>query len=226
MSRRDLLPLLGLLLAGCGGPQLTIRELSYPVFEQVVGAETRYERADPAQVQGLDAFPDQAEGDGDHRMHVNYWPGGDEERVVVVVTAKAKGSLPLGRLAGAVYPVSHAEAQTFARTGALPDPGAKPLCFSGQSELDEAGQRELRLELTRADVPPGTPFLAVPVLAEFKDGWIHVAFYRTMVPQPMKFLSEEELEDLKRRTQATHASPSATEPPAPAAEGEPGAKNP
>ena len=56
--------LAGLLLtaAGCAGPTATIRELGHPVFEPVVGASSRFARAEKQRLGGLDAYqPDEVE---------------------------------------------------------------------------------------------------------------------------------------------------------------------
>jgi hypothetical protein len=186
-----------MLASGCSSPTLTMTDLGQPVFTDVVGADARYERVDPKQTGGLDAYPATADADADHRMSLTFWPGSTPEKVGIEVKAKARGKLPLKRIAAAVYPVSHGEAQRFARKGTLPDPTATPLGFSAESEPDETGWRVLAVVFPRESIPPGTAFLAVPVLSEFKDGWVHLSYYKTMIPEPMKFLSPEEVEQLE-----------------------------
>lgn len=187
-----LLALAGLLqLAGCA-QTYTIRELGYPAFEPVTGAETRFARPDPEQVQGLDAYPDTADRERPHRFVISPVPIGNELAVCVEIRAVGKpGSVPVTALAGLVYPLDPSGAGAFRLRGTLP-PGVEPLCFAQSRERDGAdGPVVLQLVFPREALPPGVERLAVPILAQFEDGWIHVRYFDTPVPMPVPLLDEQ-----------------------------------
>jgi hypothetical protein len=52
--------------------------------------------------------------------------------------------------------------------------------------VDENGNTVLYLFFLRGDIPAGTEWLAIPTLARFADGWVHVRHYETAIPEPMK----------------------------------------
>ncbi len=224
-SRRA--PLLLLLvipaLAGCRGPTATIGEHGFPVFAEVVGADAQLERPDPKQTQGLDAFGERVDKSADHRFAVRFWPLSSEEKVAVEVKARADGNLQIGELAMAAYPVTRTEAERFRMRGVLPDPAAEPIAFARGGEQDGEGSISLILIFPRDAIPEGTERLALPTLARFDDGWVHVRFYQTAVPEPLRRLSSEEVEAFKKRAAeaaaqaAQEAPPAAEEPAAPAA---------
>jgi hypothetical protein len=198
-----------LLVAGCSGPSYTIAQLGHQVFEPAVGKDTLFERADPNQRGNLDAFPEEASDDADHRFLVSFLPAGSEERVGVEVRAHVKGKLGFRLLASAAYPLSRQEAARFSATGELPK-GAEPLGVETESEEDEVGWRVLHLIFDRKKIPAGAEMLAVPTLAQFKDGWISVRFYTTRVPEPLKMLTAEEIKQFRRRQ--AREDPAATPP--------------
>ncbi len=177
---------LSLLLAGCGGPSQTLRQLGHPAFEEVVGKDTLYSRADPEQRMGMDAYTGDVDSDGDHSFIISFWPAGTEEKIGLEVRARGKGQLNLESLAAAVFPITRQQAQRFEAIGELPDPSATPIAFSGASEQDESGNTVLYLFFLRSAIPAGTEWLAIPTLARFADGWIHVRYYETAIPEAMK----------------------------------------
>ncbi|RMG07722.1 MAG: hypothetical protein D6731_23120 [Planctomycetota bacterium] len=212
------LALLGLALAACGSgcaaPRHSIADLGFPAFSEHLGTEARYTLAAEDQRGSLDAYPPQADDDADHRYVLSFLPAGSEERVGIEVRAHVKGKLGFRRLLAAAYPVSNREAGRFAQGGSLPQ-GRSPLAISSESREDEAGWRILHLVLPRDRLPADCEALAVPTLAEFKDGWISVRFYTTRVPEPIKLLSAEELEALRRRVGGATPASQAENPASP-----------
>lgn len=199
------------LCAGCAGPTFTIRELGQPAFEPLLGSE-RLEGLEEEQTKGFDAFdPARVEDEGDHRLALRFWPLGDATLIAIEVRARGLGRLRLSDLAAAIYPATLAEASAFEAQGTLP--AGEPLVYSQESERD-GESRVLVLRLPRDQVPPGCEAFAVPVLSRFEDGWVHVQFYRTAIPEPLR---RETPEEAQRRAAAN--APQAQEGPAPPAEG-------
>ena len=213
LSSLSLLISLLSLCAGCAGPTFTVRELGQPAFEPLLGSE-RLERIEEEQTKGFDAFdPARVEDDGDHRLALRFWPLGDATLIAFEVRARGLGRLRLSDLAAAIYPATLAEASAFEVQGTLP--AAEPLVYGQESERD-GESRVLVLRLPREQVPPGCEALVVPVLSRFEDGWVHVQFYRTAIPEPLR---RETPEEAQRRADA--GPPGAVEAPAPPAEGAP-----
>ena len=190
-----------LLVSGCSSQTYSIRELGHPAFEPVVGKETAFQRADEKQRQGLDAFTSDVESDGDHSFLVSFWPAGTEERVGLEIRARAKGKLSLEKLAAAVFAVSRQESSAFSVTGALPD-SAAPIAFTGESEEDDDGNIVLTLIFERNAIPEDAEWLAIPTLAQFKDGWIHIKYYETTIPDVTKLPTKEDVERMIKARQA------------------------
>lgn len=204
-----LLPLA--LLTACAGPTHTIRELGQPAFEPLLGA-LRLERVEEPQTKGFDAWdPERVEDDGDHRLALRFWPLGDEALIAIEVRARGLGRLSLSEVAAAIYPATLSEANAFELQGTLP--ASEPLTYSQESERD-GESLVLVLRLPRAQLPVGCEALAVPVLSRFRDGWVHVQFYKTAIPEPLR---RETLEEAQRRAQgaalASEAPPSEAAPP-------------
>ncbi len=220
-----------LLLSGCSSQSYSIRELGHPAFEEVVGKETEFERADPSQRMGMDAYTSDVEDDADHSFGVSFWPAGTKDKIGLEVRARSKSSLGLDRLAVAVFAVSQSEASRFDVTGQLPD-AASPIAYSSKSEVDEDDNVILTLVFKRDAVPAGTEKLAIPTLAQFEDGWIHIKYYSTVVPNVIRPLTKEEVEQLKKLQEAEKGKEAgggeAKIPPSddPPADGTDAAKNP
>lgn len=193
MSPRVLLlvPLL-LPLAACAETH-TIRQLGHPEFEGVVGAETRFERVGVRQVGQLDAFPETADDDGDHRFMHTIWPSGTEEAVFLDVRAgqRPPTGLPLDSLSVAVYALDAQQAQAFAVDGKLPN-AEEPITAVTTGEKQD-GVLGVLLQLPRSAIPAGTEKLAFPILVQFEDGWIHLLYYQTGIPAAIRELDPEEL---------------------------------
>lgn len=193
MSPRVLLlvPLL-LPLAACAETH-TIRQLGHPEFEGVVGAETRFERVGVRQVGQLDAFPETADDEGDHRFMHTIWPSGTEEAVYLDVRAgqRPPTGLPLDSLSVAVYALDAQQAQAFALDGKLPN-AEEPITAVTTDEKQD-GVLGVLLKLPRAAIPAGTEKLAFPILVQFEDGWIHLLYYQTGIPAAIRELDPEEL---------------------------------
>lgn len=190
-----------LLLSGCSSQTYSIRQLGHPAFEPVVGKETAFERADPKQRQGLDAFTRDVEDDGDHSFLISFWPAGTEGKIGLEVRARAKGKLPLERLAAAVFAVSRQDSSTFSVTGELPDPNAS-IAFSAKSKVDEDGNTILTLIFDRKAIPEEAEWLAIPTLTQFADGWIHIKYYETTIPEVTKLPTKEEVEQMIKAREA------------------------
>ena len=82
---------LALLSTGCA-QTYTIRDLGHPEFVPLVGAETRYQRADAHESEKqkgkIDAFPKDLEGD--HRTSLFFVPDGTEEEIVLTIRIGTK----------------------------------------------------------------------------------------------------------------------------------------
>ncbi len=199
-----------LLVSGCSSQTYSIRELGHPAFESIVGRETAFERADPKQRQGLDAFTGDVQDEGDHRLTVRFSPVGSEDKIGLEIRARAKGKLPLQRLAAAVFAVSRQESSTFAVTGVLPDSSA-PIAFSGEYEQDEDGWINLILIFERKAIPEDAEWLAISTLSQFADDWIRINFLGTMIPAVTRPLTKEDVEQIIKARQAKDGEPSTTE---------------
>lgn len=217
--------LLALLLpTGCRGPTATIGELGFPMFADVVGAETKFERPDPRQTNGMDAFPEQADTKGDHYLAVRYMPLSSDTTIAIELKARARSTPRLDKLALAIYPATRTEAERFSVSGTLPAAVGAPIAEAVGGELDEAGWLTLAVLFPRSDVPEGTERLIVPSLAQFEDGWIYVRFYQTAVPAPIKVLTPDEMEAFQGGP--APAEGGGGEPAAPEPEAEPPADEP
>lgn len=180
-----------LAVVGCAAPEsFTIRELGQPAFEPLLGPQTRFVRATPQggpQGQGLDAWLAEGDHANEHRAFLSVVPTGLPETVLLAVgVAGNPAAPPLARLAVACYPLREAEAWEFLRTGRLPDPDAATLTLARVDAPDPDGVLRLLLKLPRAQVPPGTERLGFPILFQFQDGWIHLAWYQSIVPEPVE----------------------------------------
>lgn len=184
------LPLLSL---GACAETATIRQLGQPAFEQVVGAETRFERVGARQVQNLDAFPDRADEGANHRFVHSIDPRGAEDAVYLDVRAgpHPEEGVPLDSLSVAVYAVTAQEAMAFAKDGALPAPERALLVVTTKEKLD-ANILAAIVKLPRDGIPAGTERLACPILVQFADGWIHLYYYQTVVPAPPQAIDPSE----------------------------------
>lgn len=203
MSLRLLvLALLLLPLAACAETH-TIRQLGHPEFEGVVGAETRFQRVDARQVGQLDAFPETADEEGDHRFLHTIWPSGTEEAVYLDVRAgpRPPTGLPLDSLSVGVYALTADQAQKFALDGTLPDPERPITAVTTKDKQD--GVLGLLVKLPRSAIPEGTQKLAFPILVQFEDGWIHLLYYQTGIPAAVREIDPELL-----REQQGEAAPS------------------
>lgn len=208
-AARSLAPLLALALCGCAGPTYTISELGQPAFEPLLGA-TRLERVEGEQTKGFDVFdPNRVEDDGNHRLGMRFWPLGDAEEVAIEVRGYALGGLYLSDLAAAVYPATRSESLEFEASGRLP--AASSILYSADSEVEQ-GNRVLLLRFPRSALPPGCEALVVPVLARFEDGWVHVQYYKTAIPEPLR---RESPEEAAARAKAAGAPPGEPTPTAP-----------
>ena len=196
------------LLAGCNGPSYTIAELGHGEFEAIVGKETRYYRIDDQQIKAIDAYTDEVDKEADHRFQVTFWPTGDENYVLIGVEVHPRGKLEITDLAAVVYAVDPQAAANFEVKGTLP-PEAKPIASSPDPITGEGGMA-IKILLPRKDIPEGKTWLAVPTLTKFKDGWIHLRFYKTAVPARISEMqkklegvaTKEEREDLRRELEA------------------------
>jgi len=168
------------LLAGCSGPSYTIAELGHGEFEPIVGKETRYYRIDDQQIKAIDAYTDEVDNEADHRFQVTFWPTGDEQYVLIGIEVHPRGALPITDLAAVVYAVDPQTAANFEVKGKLPE-DAEPLASSPEPITGEGGMA-IKILLPRERIPEGKTWLAVPTLTRFKDGWIHLRFYKTAVP--------------------------------------------
>jgi hypothetical protein len=178
--RGGLLCLGVLLLAGCGGPTFTIRELGQPAFERYVGAETRFERVDERELQGLNAFPDTSDSGADHRFGITFLPTGDAERVWLGIEVQPRGKLGIKQLVAAVYLVDATVAANFPTRGKLP-PDAVPLMVA--DKVIRGGKAmALKIMIPRKDLAGDKRYLAIPALTQFEDGWIYVRFLKTSIP--------------------------------------------
>lgn len=190
--------LLGLLalLAGCAarGPALGVAELGHPAFAAVVGSDARFVRAAAApNARGLDAWPAEGEPGGDHRSVLHVAPAGREDEVLLAVGVGVEPEwAPLQRLAVACFPVAEAEAWEFFRSGRLPRPDEPPIGLWGVDRPDPDGVLRLLVRLPRGRIPAGTERLAFPILFQFQDGWIHLAWYQSIVPPPQPLPAPEE----------------------------------
>ena len=175
------------LLAACTAPpSATIRELGQPGFEEVLGPAARFVRAESTSRSGLDAWPAGGDAGGEHRALLHVVPSGLEDQVLLAVGVAAWDGAPaLRRLAVTCYPVGEVEGWDFFRTGRLPRPDEPPLLLARAERPDPDGVLRLLVRLPRDQVPAGTARLAFPILFEFVDGWIHLAWYHTIVPQPV-----------------------------------------
>jgi hypothetical protein len=173
-----------LLSVGCNTPSLTIRDLGHPAFEEVVGAETLFARPALDQRLGLDAFTSDVDEGANHKFVVSFWPTANKDKIGLQVRAAGVGHLELAKLAVAAFPVTRQQALRFEAIGELPDP-LHPIAVSTKTERDENGGATLYLFFERSAIPAGTEWLAIPTLAQFKDGWIHIRFYETAIPTPM-----------------------------------------
>lgn len=193
MNRALALAPLLLSLSACAAETYTIRELGHPQFEQVVGADTRFERVPEPQRGQLDAFPERADREGDHRFLHAIVPIGTEEDVYLEVRAARRPptGLPLQSLTVAVYALDGRQAEAFGATGALPA-AEEPITVVTTREKDD-GILALLVRLPRAAIPEGTERLAFPILVQFEDGWIHLLFYRTGVPAAVREIDPSEL---------------------------------
>ena len=201
MKRLPLLLLpasLMLLASGCSSQTYSISELGHPAFGELVGNETEFERPDPKQRMGLDAYTSDMESDGDHPFGISFWPAGTQDKIGLEVRARAKSNLVLDHLAAAVFPVTQSEASRFEISGQLPD-NSTPIAYSSKSEVDAEDNVILTLIFERAAVPEGTEKLAIPTLARFEDGWIHIKYYSTVVPNVIKGLTKEEVEQFRQQ---------------------------
>ncbi len=193
--------LLALLLpTGCRGPTATIGELGFPMFADVVGPETKFERPDPRQTSGMDAFPERADPEGDHYLAVRYMPLSSDTTIAIEFKARARSRPGLDKLALAVYPATRTEAERFSVSGTLPAGIGAPIAEAVGGDRDETGGLTLAVLFPRAAVPEGTERLIVPSLAQYEDGWIYVRFYQTAVPAPIKLVTPEEMEALRGAT--------------------------
>lgn len=215
MTRSTLLALAAgavLLTTGCAETR-TLGELGHPEFADVVGAETRFQRADPKQEGALDVFPSTVEDEASHEFTLESVPVGVADRVGFELKAKPKGHLPIERVAVRAFAVSRTEGEAFKLTGKLPNPGA-PLPARVEAARQEDGTQEVALVIERVDIPKGTERLAIPILVRFKDGWIHVSFYETGVPAVARALTPEEIEELKRQQAGEPPPAGPAKPPA------------
>lgn len=184
------LPLLSL---GACAETATIRQLGHPEFEQVVGAETRFERVGARQIQNLDAFPSQADEGANHKFVHSIDPRGANDAVHLDVRAgpHPDEGMPIDSLSLAVYAVSAQQAMRFANDGELPA-GAQPLTVVTTKDKVDGSILATVLALPRGAIPAGTERLACPILVQFADGWIHLYFYQTVVPTPPKAIDPSE----------------------------------
>ncbi|MCO5166814.1 MAG: hypothetical protein M9894_10670 [Planctomycetes bacterium] len=194
MNRALALAPLLLSLSACAAETYTIRELGHPQFEQVVGAEARFQRVPEPQRGQLDAFPERADLEGDHRFLHTIIPMGTEEDVYLDVRAARRPptGLPLESLTVAVYALDARQAEAFGVAGQLPAP-EQPITVVTTREKEE-GVLALLVRLPRSAIPEGTERLAFPILVQFEDGWIHLLFYRTGVPAAVPTIDPSELE--------------------------------
>lgn len=196
------------LLAGCSGPSFTIAELGHGEFEAIVGKETRYYRIDDQQIKAIDAYTDEVDNEADHRFQVTFWPTGDDEFVLIGIEVHPRGQLPITDLAAVVYAVDPQAAANFEVKGNLP-PEAEPIASSPEPITGEGGMA-IKILLPREQIPEGKTWLAVPTLTRFKDGWIHLRFYKTAVPA--------KLSDMKKKLEGVDAkksrAPAPKDPPA------------
>lgn len=194
MKRVALLAVLAV-LAGCAadGPALTIRELGHPAFAAVVGSDARFVQAPPQpRARGLDAWPAEGEPGGVHRSVLHAAPAGLEDAVLLAVgVAVEREWVPLRRLAVACFAVRDPEGWEFFRTGKLPRPDEVPLDLSHTDQPDSNGVLKLLVRLPRERIPAGTERLAFPILFQFQDGWIHLAWYHSIVPPPQPLPAED-----------------------------------
>lgn len=177
------------LLAGCSGPSYTIAELGHGEFEAIVGKETRYYRIDDQQIKAIDAYTDEVDKEADHRFQVTFWPTGDENYVLIGIEVHPRGKLEITDLAAVVYAVDPQAAANFEVKGNLP-PEAKPIASSADPITGEGGMA-IKILLPRKDIPEGMSWLAVPTLTKFKDGWIHLRFYKTAVPARISEMQQQ-----------------------------------
>jgi hypothetical protein len=161
----------------------SIRQMGHPEFEQVVGAETEFQRADEQQQGQVDAFPDGADAEGDHRFLASIIPIGVEEVVVLDVRAAERPptGLPLKSLTVGAYALNAEQAGQYAVDGSLPSPET-PLIVLTTTEKGEEGVLMLTVQLPRDAIPEGTEKLAFPICVQFQDGWINLVFYQTGIP--------------------------------------------
>lgn len=222
MSARLLLLVLLLLpLAACA-ETYTIRQLGHPEFEGVVGGDTQFQRVGARQVGQLDAYPATADDDGDHRFLHTIWPSGTEEAVYLDVRAgqRKPTGLPLDSLSVAVYALNGEQAQKFAVDGSLPDAAAPITAVTTEEKQD--GVLGVLLKLPRSAIPEGTEKLAFPILVQFEDGWIHLLYYQTGIPAPIREIDPEELRRQQEQQQEGTTAPGG-EPPQGGESGQDGA---
>jgi len=190
-----LLGALALLSTGCAQTH-TIRELGHPEFEAIVGAETRYERADDhadeRQRGKIDAYPTDLEGD--HRTSLFFVPDGTAEQVVLTIRIGTKPvtGLPLAKLGVAVYGLAAADVAAYERDGKIPSPES-PITARVMDAKDPQGGLAIRIEIPRGAIPPDAAKLACPLLVRFEDGWISLLFCQTGIPAVVQRGDPEEL---------------------------------
>jgi hypothetical protein len=161
--------------------EYTVRELGQPWFEDLLGKDTKFQRADLGQEGGLDAIPSTAQDQADHRFHGPVVKAeGTKEHVKVDIRVKPR-EMKLTLLAPAAFPLSKEAFEAFAAKGTLPQ-GATPIQRVVERTVHEEGVLHALLTVRRADLPPGTEMLAVPSLLQFEDGWVHIDFLVIKVP--------------------------------------------
>lgn len=164
----------------------SIRDLGHPQFEELLGTEAKYQRADLRQEGSVDAIPSTAKDDLAHRFQKFTRPAvtPDKVEVDVRVMPHPKGGVPPDLLAVSAYALPRADVELFTRGGSLPAP-EKPLELVVQREVKAPeGVLHAVLTLERSKLPAGCEHLAVPYLVRFEDGWIHVEFLEIPIPPP------------------------------------------
>jgi hypothetical protein len=175
---------LALLSTGCA-QTYTIRDLGHPEFVPLVGAETRYQRADAHESEKqkgkIDAFPKDLEGD--HRTSLFFVPDGTEEEIVLTIRIGTKPvtGLPLSQLGVAIYALAAADVAAYERDGKIPTPES-PITMRVMEQKDPQGGLAIRIALPRTALPPDAAKLACPLLVRFEDGWISLLFCQTGIP--------------------------------------------
>lgn len=160
--------------------EYTIRELGRPEFEDLVGKDTKFQRADLGQEGGLDAIPSTAKDEADHRFHGPVVKiEGTADAVKIDIRVKPRAT-KLVLLAPAAFPLAKEAFEGFAAKGTLAP--STPLARVVERAVHEEGVLHAVLEVKRADIPAGIEMLAVPSLLQFEDGWVHIDFLVIKIP--------------------------------------------